>query len=271
VICALGDALLDVVVRLAGPIAEDTDTDGRTRVGPGGQAANVVAWVAALGGASRFIGVRADDAAGRLVAAELARLGAEVAGPEGREGTGTVVSIARPDGRRTMLTDRGVAPTFAPDAFDRAWLDGVATLHLPAYSLVREPIGSTALLAARIARENGVRVSLDLSGTAALNEVGVETFRELATRLAPDVLLGNEDEHALAGALEAPTVVVKRGARGVTLRTDGEERDLPARPADVVDTTGAGDALAAGFLLDGIDLGLEAAARCVARMGAFPA
>ncbi len=269
-ICAIGDALLDVVVRLAGPIAEDTDTDGRTRVGPGGQAANVVAWVAALGGSSRFLGVRADDAAGRLVQGELSRLGAELAGPEVAEGTGTVVSIARPDGRRTMLTDRGVAPAFAPDDLDRTWLDGCTTLHVPAYSLVREPIGSTAGVAARIARENGARVSLDLSGTAALREVGVETFRELVAELRPDVVLGNEDEHELAGPLDAPTVVVKRGARGVTVRTREEERDYPARPAEVVDTTGAGDALAAGFLLDGIDLGLEAAARCVARMGAFP-
>jgi sugar/nucleoside kinase (ribokinase family) len=269
-ICALGDALLDVVVRLAGPIAEDTDTDGRTRVAPGGQAANVVAWVAALGGSARFLGVRADDAAGRLVAAELARLGVELAGPEVAEGTGTVVSIARPDGRRTMLTDRGVAPSFAPGQLDPVWLDGCTTLHVPAYSLVREPIGSTAHLAARLAREAGARVSLDLSGTAALRELGVETFRELADDLEPDVVFGNEAEHELAGPIEAPTVLVKRGGRGATVRTAGKERDYPAHPADVLDTTGAGDALAAGFLLDGIELGLEAAARCVARMGAFP-
>ena len=61
-------------------------------------------------------------------------------------------------------------------------------------------------------------------------------------------------------------VVLKRGPRGISV--DG--RDLPARPAEVVDTTGAGDALAAGYLVGGADLGLEAAARCVSQLGAMP-
>src|SRR5688572_14799877 len=109
-VCSLGDLLLDVVVRLDGPIAEDTDTYGRTRVGPGGQAANVAAWVAALGGRPRFVGKRAADPAGRMLARELELRGVEIAGPEAESGTGTVVSIASVDGKRTMLTDRGVSP-----------------------------------------------------------------------------------------------------------------------------------------------------------------
>ena len=99
-ICALGDLLLDVVVRLDGPIAPDTDTYGRTRVGAGGQAANVAAWVAALGGRARCVGKRVRDPAGRVLVQELARLGVEVAGPETESRTGTVVSIATPDGKR---------------------------------------------------------------------------------------------------------------------------------------------------------------------------
>jgi ribokinase len=68
----------------------------------------------------------------------------------------------------------------------------------------------------------------------------------------------------------AETAVVKRGSRGVEVRTaDGVERHPPL-PADVVDTTGAGDALAAGFLLGGIELGLEASSRCVGQLGAVP-
>ena len=66
-------------------------------------------------------------------------------------------------------------------------------------------------------------------------------------------------------------MVEKRGAEGCLVRSDGVETAYPAEPAEVVDTTGAGDALAAGFLLGGIEVGLQAAARCVARMGAFPA
>jgi ribokinase len=265
-ICTLGDLLLDVIVRLEGPIAQDTDTYGATRVGAGGQAANVAAWVAALGGTARFVGKRARDPAGRLLDDELETRGVELAGPIVESGTGTVVSIATPDGQRTMLSDRGVAPGFALEELDPAWLEGCERLHLPAYSLVAPPIQGAALEAAA----HAPRISVDLSSTAALELVGVERFRALISELAPDVVFANEAEAELVGPLEVDTAVVKRGARGCVVRAHGEEREYEARPAEVVDTTGAGDAFAAGFLLGGPELGLGAAARCVAQLGAMP-
>lgn len=265
-ICTLGDLLLDVIVRLDGPIAEDTDTYGRTRVQAGGQAANVAAWVVALGGRSRFLGKRARDPAGRLLAEELRRLGVELAGPEEDAGTGTVVSIAAPDGTRTMLTDRGVSTSFAPGELDSAWLGGCEWLHVPGYSLVVSPLRETALAAARIAP----RVSVDLSSTAAIRAAGVERFRETLAAVGPQLVLANEAEADLAGPLEAETIVVKRGARGCLVARGGQAEELPAVPAEVVDSTGAGDAFAAGFLLGGPELALDAAARCVAKMGATP-
>jgi sugar/nucleoside kinase (ribokinase family) len=270
VLCTLGDVLLDVIVRLDGPIAEDTDTYGRTRVGAGGQAANVAAWAATLGRQTRFVGKRARDPAGRLVADELRRRGVDVAGPEVDVGTGTVVSIATAEGKRTMLTDRGVALDFRPDELDPDWLAGCDRLHMPGYSLVRPPVRDTALAAAELARGAGVRLSVDLSSTRAINEAGVPAFRELIRAVGPDTVFANEDEAALMGELEAETVVVKRGARGCVVRRAGEERAYPAEPAEVVDTTGAGDAFAAGFLAEGPELALSLAARCVATMGAMP-
>jgi ribokinase len=265
-VCSLGDLLLDVIVRLDAPIALDTDTFGRTRVGAGGQAANVAAWVAELGGRARFIGTRACDAAGRMVIEELEERSVAVVGPEFPEGTGTVVSLATPDGRRTMLTDRGVAPLFAPGQLEADWLVGCDALHVPGYSLLVAPLSATALEAAKVAP----RVSLDLSSTAAIGSIPIERFRELVGLLAPDVVFGTEDEADLVGPLEAETVVIKRGAKGCVVYRDGSEQAFPAHPADVVDSTGAGDAFAAGFLLGGAELGLEAAARCVSKMGAMP-
>jgi sugar/nucleoside kinase (ribokinase family) len=265
-VCALGDLLLDVVVRLDGPIASDTDTFGRTRVGAGGQAANVAAWAAALGGRGRAVGKRARDVAGRMVEEELTTRSVEVAGPEADGATGTVVSIATPDGRRTMLTDRGVSPELAPAELDPAWLDGCDWLHVPGYSLVRSPLAETALAAARLAE----RVSIDVSSTAAVAELGAARFRERLAELRPEIVFATEEEAELVGALEAPTVVVKRGAGGCVVRTAAGDDEHPAHAADAVDTTGAGDAFAAGFLLGGAELALEAAARCVARMGAMP-
>ena len=262
-ICTLGDLLLDVIVRLDGPIAGDTDTYGRTHVGPGGQAANVAAWVATLGGAARFVGKRARDPAGRVLADELRARGVELAGPEVERGTGTVVSLATPDGQRTMLTDRGVAPDLAPAELDERWLQGCEWLHLPGYSLVRSPLAEAAVAAAALAP----RVSVDLSSTAAVALLGVETFRERLAAVGPAVAFATEEEAALVGDVDAETVVVKQGARGC--RIDG--RVYAAPQVHVVDTTGAGDAFAAGFLVGGPDLAVAAAARCVATMGAAPA
>jgi ribokinase len=260
-VCALGDLLLDVIVRLEGPIEPDTDTYGRTSVGAGGQAANVAAWAAALGGRGRLIAKRGRDVAGRVAAGELRARGVEVAGPEVERGTGTVVSLATPDGKRSMLSDRGVSPELSAGELDPSWLDGCDWLHVPGYSLVRSPIAEAALAASRLA----ARVSLDLSSTAAVRELGVERFRGRAARLGASVVFANEEEAELVRP-EAETVVVKLGARGC--RVGGREH--PARPAEVVDTTGAGDAFAAGFLLGGAELALDAAARCVATMGAMP-
>ena len=265
-ICALGDLLLDVVVRLDGPIAQDTDTYGRTRVGAGGQAANVAAWVASLGGSSRFIGKLARDGAGRLVQEELRGWGVDVSGPEVEGSTGTVVSIATPDGKRTMLSDRGISTELQREELQPDWFLGCEWLHVPVYSLARAPLREAALEAMKRV-EN---VSVDLSGSVALEQAGVQFVRHLIADRPVRVVFGNEDEMVMLGPVPAAALVVKRGARGLLVRTPPETRELPARQADVVDTTGAGDALAAGFLLGGPELGLEAAARCVARMGAMP-
>jgi len=265
-ICTLGDLLLDVIVRVDGPIAEDTDTYGRTRVAAGGQAANVAAWTVALGGAARFLGKRARDPAGSLLAEELRRRGVELAGPEEEAGTGTVVSLAVPDGTRTMLTDRGVAADFRPDELDPAWLEGCEWLHVPGYSLARSPLRETAFAAA----DRAPKVSVDLSSTAAIRATGVDSFREALATVRPQIVFGNEEEIALAGDVEAQTIVVKRGAEGCIVRRQGREEVYAAVPTDLVDTTGAGDALAAGFLVGGPALGVEAAARCVSTMGAMP-
>ena len=105
---------------------------------------------------------------------------------------------------------------------------------------------------------------------ALAQSAGVAELWEAVARLRPDVVFANEHEAALAGEIEAETLAIKRGARGCVIRTSGGEQAYEALPADVIDSTGAGDAFAAGFLLGGPELALEAAARCVATMGAMP-
>ena len=271
-ICTLGDLLLDVIVRAPRPLAAGADTPVETRVVSGGQAANVAAWIVAVGGQARFVGKQADDETGELARSLLERRGVELAGPLGDGRTGVVVSFVGADGERSMATDRGVAPDLRAEELDAGWFLGCEWLHLSGYSLLAEPIGQAALAAAGLARGGGARVSVDLSSWSAIRAFGPERFRERLEELAPDVVFANEPEWELVGGAYAlaGTAVVKRGSRGVTVLAGGEVEEREPVPAEVVDTTGAGDALAAGFIVGGIDLGVEAAARCVAQMGAVP-
>jgi sugar/nucleoside kinase (ribokinase family) len=159
---------------------------------------------------------------------------------------------------------------------DAAWLE-CDVLHLSGYALLREPVLHASLLAARLARDRGARVSVDVAAWTEVRAFGPVRFRELLDELAPDVLLATEAEWEMLGGayLTAPTGVIKRGPRGITVVTADARLDLAPVDADVVDTTGAGDALAAGFLLGGsleeaARRGLAAAARCVARVGSLP-
>jgi sugar/nucleoside kinase (ribokinase family) len=270
-ICTLGDLLLDVVVRLDGPLARGADVTATTRLLPGGQAANVAAWAAELGADARFVGKRADDEAGRLAVAGLEARGVDVVGPIVGGTNGVVVSLVDEDGERTMASDRGVAPLLRAEELDLRWLEGCDWLHLAGYSLLRPPIDLAGAKAAGGARALGIRISVDLSAWTAIRDFGPHRFRARLADLAPDLIFATEREREeLGGALPAPSWVLKRGAAGCVVSLDGERTELPALPAEAVDATGAGDALAAGFLVGGPGLALEAAARCVSQVGAMP-
>jgi ribokinase len=266
-VCTLGDQTLDVVVRLSVPLAAGGDTDSEIHVAPGGQAANVAAWAAALGARARSIGTRGADDAGRLVREGLEARAVEVLGPEeGRNGV--VCSIVSPEGARSMATDRGAAASLRPEDVEETWLDGCRHLFVSGYALQRDPARRAAFQAVELARERGAAVSLDLSTWSAIRDAGADEFRDSVLSLSPDVVFANEDEERIVGGpFPGMTWITKRGAHGATF--DGE--DWPAIPvAHVVDSTGAGDALAAGWIVGGPSLALEAAARCVSRLGSMP-
>ena len=266
-VCTFGDLLLDVIVRLEQPLAQGADARSKIVLSPGGQAANVAAWVAALGAPARFVGKRGDDDGGRVAKARLEERDVEVVGPVVPEGNGIVVSLVSADGDRTMCSDRGVAPEFGPEEVDPAWLEGCTHLHVSGYALLREPVRFAAAHAAELARAAGAQVSVDLSSWSAIRDFGPERFRAVLVGLAPDVVFTNEaEDQVVGGRIPGPAWILKRGARGCSF--DGAER--PALPVEPVDSTGAGDALAAGWLVGGPELALEAARRCVAKAGALP-
>jgi ribokinase len=266
-VCTLGDQTLDVVVRLSSALAAGGDTDASIVVGPGGQAANVAAWAVALGAEARSIGKRGADDAGRLVRAGLESRGVEVLGPEeGRNGV--ICSLVMPDGARSMAADRSSAGNLRTQEIQEAWFDGCDHLFVSGYALLREPARSAAARAVELAQRRGAAVSVDLSTWSAIRDAGADGVRDAVLRLAPDVVFANEDEEQIVGGpFPGMTWITKRGAAGATF--GGEER--AATPVErVVDSTGAGDALAAGYIVGGPGVALEAAARCVARLGSMP-
>jgi sugar/nucleoside kinase (ribokinase family) len=266
-VVSLGDLGLDVVVRIEGEIARGADTPAAVSLSAGGQGANVAAWAATLGAQARWLGKRAGDGAGRLAADELERLGVELAGPVASEGNSVVVSLVDGIGERSMFPSRGVATELRADELEPDWL-ACDHLHLSGYALTADPVASAAARAVELARDRGARVSVDLSSWSAIQERGAERFREAVEAIGPDIVFANEDEEAVfGGPLPGVVWILKRGAGGCSF--DGDDRD--AVPVDVVvDTTGAGDALAAGWIVGGPDVALAAAARCVQQAGAMP-
>jgi sugar/nucleoside kinase (ribokinase family) len=266
-VCTLGDLTLDVIVRISGPIARGADTRAETRLAPGGQAANVAAWATALGAQGRFLGKRGADDAGTLAFGGLESRGVEARGPvEGRGGI--ICSLVDETGERSMLSDRGAAVDFHPAELDPGWLSGCDHLFVSGYALLRAPARDAALVAIGIARGAGAAVSVDLASGSAIEDSGAEAFRRLLEEISPDTAFANEEEErVLGGPLADTTWILKRGARGCSFAGD-ERAALPVER--VVDSTGAGDALAAGFIVGGPDLALQAAARCVARIGSMP-
>lgn len=264
-ICTLGDLTLDVIVRLAGPVAPGGDTDASISISAGGQAANVAAWAAKLGAEARFVGQTGADDAGALVRERLNGFGVEILGPiVGRNAS--ICSLVSPEGERSMAADRGTARGLSADELEPEWFR-CDHLHVSGYALMVEPVRGAALRAVELAREHGARVSIDLASWSAIRDGGVEAFVTAVGSARPDVVFANEDEERIVGRVVEATWILKRGSRGCCF--GGTEWDaLPVE--SVVDTTGAGDALAAGWIVGGPELGLEAAARCIGHIGAMP-
>ena len=289
-VVVVGDLIYDLLARIEGSVAFGKDTFAPIHAVAGGSGANAAAWLASLGIKSDFVGRIGDDVIGEALRAELKEIGVTPhLARDASLGTGKVFVLVDGAGERTMITDRGAGEALRPEDLPPALFDG-GHLYLSGYTFSGGSRRETALEALRLAREAGMSVSVDPSSVPLLEAVGPERFLEW-TRGA-DLCFPNLEEGSLLGGERDPDrvaqrmldnysgVVLKLGAAGALYAgADGERVRLPAEPGRVADTTGAGDALCAGFLaawLSGappaaaLQRGVEVAAQAVERLGARP-
>jgi len=252
VLAVVGDLLEDIVVRLGGPINVASDTSAVITRRRGGSAATVAAVAAGLGAPVRFIGQVGQDPTGTGLVEGLAALGVDVNSVHRGGDTGTIVVLVDTGGERSMLTDRRSCLLLSdPQPW---WLDNVTTLHVPLYSLVGPPLSDTSRTLIRWAQEREIRVSVDMSSVSLIESISRAEVLELIGSIGPAVVLANEIEAAAVGAdltAGAWLTVIKRGAKAALLFGSGsaDPVEVPAKPlAKGADSTGAGDAFAAGFL-----------------------
>ena len=248
-LAVVGDLLEDIAVRTTSAPAVGTDTPATIERRRGGSAANVATAAAAIGAPVRFIGRVGLDPLGSQLVADLAAAGVDVRAQQvGR--TGSVIVLVSGDGERTMLPDRAAAVELRD--VDPSWLDDVTWLHVPAYSLLSEPVGGTALELITAVQASGGRVSVDVSSVAVVEAFGVGEFRSLLDVIGADVVFANEPESALVPIGRPWMTVVKHGGDPVVVDipgADGVMRIPVPLLVGVSDTTGAGDSFAAGYIV----------------------
>jgi sugar/nucleoside kinase (ribokinase family) len=301
-VVVVGDVMTDVVARLDGPLASGSDTPARITSHFGGSGANTAVWLAVAGQSVAFIGRVGADGPGRDAVDALGAAGVGVhvhQDPDRR--TGTCVVLVGPDGERSMVPDAGANSGLRPEDLPAALFRAGVHLHVSGYTLLNPYSREAGLAALGHARSAGMSASVDASSSAPLLAVGSDRF--LAWCAGTDLLLANAPEAALlasappgrpVGQLTDPgataraltahfaEVVVKLGAAGAVWCDAGSApRYGAAEPVTgPLDTTGAGDAFAAGFLAswlggadpaDALYAGAKLAARAVRGTGARPA
>jgi sugar/nucleoside kinase (ribokinase family) len=259
----------------------------------GGSVANTIVGIASFGGRAGFIGKTADDQFGEVFGHDIRTAGVTFTTPpaaKGSEPTGCCLVLVTPDGQRTMNTFLGVSPQLGGGEVDAELIRSARIVYLEGYLFDRPEAKAAFRQAAEIAAKAGRQVALSLSDAFCVDRHRPE-FLELI-RANVDILFANEaeitslyqtssfDEAAKRAQGHTKLAALTRSEKGSVILSDGKSVAIPAAPAPkVVDTTGAGDLYAAGFLF-GIAtgrslevagrLGSLAAAEIISHIGARP-
>lgn len=246
-IVALGKLVVDHVLQLSAPLVAGGQQRVVRTTTAGGAPANVTANLARLGVPARLVGwAGADPLADELLGGLTGRAVEIAVVRRGRAPVSTVLVHA--DGERTLLSDGGEGG-LEPDDVRPEWLADAAVLHLDGYDLLRWP--AALARAAELAREAGIPVSADVAAATRIETHGVGRYADLLADLRPDVLFCNAAEATALQEMDVPLLVVHDGPRPTRVVRREAVVEVPVDPLPagaVEDTTGCGDALAAGVL-----------------------
>ena len=221
----------------------------------GGSAANTISGLARLGVPTGYIGKIGRDAYGAFFAAEMKRHGTETRLFYSASQTGRALCLITPDSERTFATYLGAAVELDADDLNAELFRGYDIFHIEGYMVQNHKLAETAL---RLAKEAGLEVSLDLASNNVVRE-NIGFLREMVARYV-DIVFANEDESMAFSGEKTPhealvtispqcrIAVVKLGKKGSLVKYKDERHEIGCIPARAVDTTGAGDLYAAGFL-----------------------
>jgi len=226
-------------------------------VSPGGSCANAIAGLSMLGGRGALIGKVAEDENGKIYVDKTAEAGVSPFIYRGGGMTGHAITFITPDLERTFATHLGSAIELSSDEIDYSTVEQSSILHLEGYLFEPDNLREVCYRAMNTAKSNGVLISIDLSDPALVGRIK-NIFIEVAEEFA-DIIFANEEEAAsftgLGGEdmLEAigmysSVAVVKLGSRGSMIKSEGNIVKVDAVKTSVVNTNGAGDMYAAGFL-----------------------
>lgn len=258
----LGDLVVDVVLKPDRALEHGSDIPGRVFLAQGGSAATAARWLGRLGARSSLIAAVGRDAAGRALVDAIRADGVTprvVRIPGSR--TGRIGVLVTTDGQRSFVQDRAAALQLGPADLKTAWFRHADAVHLPIYSLLDEPLSLAGRRAIELGRAANAAISIDLASIGPLLARGRRAAQTLVAELAPDFLFATAAEaeallgrYAVEGLLDdARVAVVKRGPQGATvLAREGDQRlrfEVATEPLAATDSTGAGDAFDAGFLV----------------------
>lgn len=267
-IVVLGDINLDVLARLPGTLPTEGEVRTEISVEAGGSAANFARCASGMGASVVFVGCIGDDVTGAILAQSLRSSGVTPQLQQATGSSGTVASLARPDGR-TFLCSRGANDSLSPAWLKDEWFKDADHLHLSGYAFLGPRQRQVAMRALSLARAEGLTISIDPPPANLIASLGPETFLETIGDV--DILFPNLAEgREFTGATSEEKIVDALAARfacgALTLGEDGslswrgDERIIHGVTAiEDVDPTGAGDAFAAAFVvtyLDSSDLDL---------------